>query len=85
MLQKMDTERPIHRPASFFTPAGLAFTYNKLIIKRWVDAHTNLPFGARWFAFKQMWLPSGSNQAGSVNPPHHWRVFCCLKLLLPHP
>ena len=31
-------------------------TYNKLIITRWVDAHTNLPFGARWFALKQMWL-----------------------------
>ena len=69
MLQKMDTERPIHRFASFFTPAGLAFTYNQLIIKRWVDAHTNLPFGARWFAFKQMWLPREATKPAASTLP----------------
>lgn len=42
-------------------------SYNSHIIKSWVDAHTNLPFGARWFAKAD--VARQSNQAASVNPP----------------
>ena len=55
-LRKIDTKGRIHQYFLFSQTAKPASTYNTLVIKRWVDAHTNLPFGARWFAFKQMWL-----------------------------
>ena len=55
-LQKIDKGDWIHRYGSFSRTAKLVATYNKSFIKRWVDAHTNLPFGARWSALKQMWL-----------------------------
>lgn len=55
-LQKIDKEDWIHRYGSFSRTAKLVATYNDFVIKRWVDAHTNLPFGARWSALKQMWL-----------------------------
>jgi hypothetical protein len=49
-------------------------TYNQIIIKRWVDAHTNLPFGARWFALKQMWLTS-EQPSRQRQPSPQRRVF----------
>ena len=42
-------------------------SYTLQIIKSWDDAHTNLPFGAGWFAKAD--VARMSNQAASVNPP----------------
>ena len=46
-----------------------------LCIKKWVDAHANLPSRARWIAKADV-APLESNQAGSrVGPPFNRRAF----------
>lgn len=35
-------------------------------ITSWADVHANLPSGARWFAFKQMWLLGATKPAASA-------------------
>ncbi len=39
--------------SSLFLAAKFFFALYWLHIKNWVDAHTNLPFGARWFALSR--------------------------------
>ena len=44
-----------------------AIVYWGIVIKSWVDAHTNLPDRARWFAKSD--VAPRSNEAASVGPP----------------